>query len=75
MNILVNKFFHIMEGKHVKYQGRIIGYIGSGYYLIQLYDFIDGNPSYKKIANCEKMIDWIFHETEDEWVTFYNGNK
>lgn len=44
---LEGKFFHTFcEGGRVASQGQVIGSLGDGYYMVELYDFIVGHAAF-----------------------------
>ena len=70
---LFHKYFHTFNEKHeIKYQGRIEGKIQEGYYIVQLYGWLFGQPSCQKIFHIDDMREWDFYIDEDEMKSAYD---
>jgi predicted GIY-YIG superfamily endonuclease len=74
---LVNKFFHtwrdqhglgdiVRNGRAVLWQGRVIDQLGQQEFLIQLFSWLDGSATDKRIALMTDMFDWTFYENSIE---------
>lgn len=64
---LVGCCFHSIEdGLFIGWQGRILSSPKEDYYLIQLYDWLNGGPDIRKIVNFDQMKDWLFYKNEEE---------
>ena len=48
--ILKGKFFHSFEEGRVAWQGCILGSPSPGYYLVQLFSWLDGRPTNQQIV-------------------------
>ena len=69
---LVGLFFHsISAGNEVEWQGRIVKELPSERYLVQLYDWMLGDPSLKKIVQISEMAAWRFYDSAEEWRDWY----
>lgn len=74
-NCLVGKFFHVLdvfdrEGeKQVEIcgQGQIIGSPEPGWYLLQMYEWILGEASSKRVASIEDISGFLLYDTKEEW--------
>jgi len=68
----VGLFFHsINTGGEVEWQGRITRELPGEHYLVQLYDWMMGDPSLKRIVPLSDMTAWRFYDSADEWRHWY----
>jgi len=73
--ILKGKFFHSLEDGHMKWQGHILAMPRPGYYLVQLFEWLMGEPSIQVIVPFEKMHDWFFYDSaEDMDFSYQHGS-
>lgn len=65
--VIEKKFFHSIgvEG-YVKWQGQVLGHVQDGYYLVQCYSWMDGDPTNCEIVPFSSMVGWMFYCTADE---------
>ena len=77
---LVGKFFHsfVPEGtyvnpptKIVQWQGQVRSKVRDGLYLVRLYDWMMGHPSNEHLIPLEKMLDWQFYSSPEDWKDWY----
>ena len=81
---LVGKFFHTFrtdvprKGRgEVQSQGVVLSDLGGGYFVVQLFDFVMGDPSDRHVVHIERMVanGWVFYETDAEmrerWEHYY----
>jgi hypothetical protein len=74
MNILKGHFFHSYNKDGlVEWQGKVIGNPEPGIYLVQLYEWLVGAESCRKLVNIQDMIPWSFYETSEEMNNSYNN--
>ena len=74
-DILVGKYFHsfpIKEGeKHrrITWQGRVIGKVSEGLYLVQLCEWLFGQPSNQRLVDIAMMMreEWQFYTNDEHW--------
>lgn len=70
---LVGMFCHTFkaDGRY-QYQGRVLAYLGTGHYLVQLYSAWDGQATYAQIANISDMraAGWRFYRDEKVWRSY-----
>jgi hypothetical protein len=69
-NTLEGKFFHTFKNKQVEWQGYVVSQPQEGYYLVQLFEWLVGEPSCKKLVPIDAMFDWDFYDTAEE-MNFY----
>ena len=70
---LVGKYFHSSnETNKIEWQGMVIGEPHPGWYLVQLFEWVSGEPSVQRLVPIEKMIGWLFYPDADA-MTF--GSK
>ena len=82
-NALVGCFFHSVDketGRAI-WQGQIIGNPEPGWYIVQLFEWLMGEPSYRKLVNFEEMTGWLFYDDAEgmryswEYGTARSGTK
>jgi hypothetical protein len=59
-------WFHSFENGKIQWQGKIIKDIKNGSFLVQLYEWMIGDPSVQKIVAFEQMKDWNFYPSAEE---------
>ena len=62
-NPLVGQYFHSLArdtGK-VEWQGMIIGNPEPGWYLLQLFEWMMGEPNVRRLAQIDDMEHWLFY--------------
>ena len=62
---LVGKWFHVFDKNELTWQGQIIAEV-NGFYLVQLYDWIMGEPTIQKLADLKNMVYWNFYDTVED---------
>lgn len=63
----LGQYFHTFAPNGpVKYQGRIIADAGQGYFLCELYSWVDGDSGNSQIFHIDKMKDWSFYPTSEQ---------
>ena len=73
MNDLKGHFFHSYNKDDlVEWQGKVISSPEPGIYLVQLYEWIVGAESCRKLVNIQDMIQWKFYETAEEMTNSYD---
>ncbi|GJH22240.1 hypothetical protein CBA19CS22_36880 [Caballeronia novacaledonica] len=76
---LVGRFFHVMEGRSVRYQGRVIAQIDATRYLCQLYEFLLGQPNTLHVFSLDDMVwkdddkavSFQFYDDDAHWREWY----
>ncbi len=65
---LVGKFFHSLEAdrRTIKWQGQILDEVAPGILLVQLYEYLMGQPSNQVMVPISDMAYWPIYETDDE---------
>ncbi len=64
---LVGKFFHTFVDGQISWQGLITGEPASGYFLVQLFEWLCGGPSDKRLIHVSQMVGWTFYDEADDW--------
>ena len=64
---LEGKFFHTFEDDKWKWQGCVLSQPAEGYFLVQLFEAVLGEPSSRKVIHIGEMTDWTFYRSEEEW--------
>jgi hypothetical protein len=61
-NGLVGKFFHSLNSdKKVEWQGFVLSNPEPGWYLVQLFEWLMGNPNVIRLVRIEQMESWLFY--------------
>lgn len=63
---LEGKFFHSFKDNEIKWQGYIISQPVEGYFLLQLFEWVLGEPSVQKLVHVAMMTGWDFYDSADE---------
>jgi len=74
-NSLVGHFFHSVDpetGK-VQWQGVVVGNPEEGWYLLQLFDWLVGEPSVRRLVYISEMNDWLFYDIESMKYSWQHG--
>lgn len=59
---LVGQFFHTFgQDKKIEWQGYVIGRPEPGIYLVQLFSWLDGGETSRRLVPITKMSDWLFY--------------
>ena len=71
-NVMVGKFFHSIgsDGK-IEWQGKILDMPKDGLYLIQLCDWMMGEPSDQMLKTIDDMKGWLFYDRNEDMVFAY----
>jgi hypothetical protein len=73
-SILDNKYFHTIETAEgpieegnweFGWQGVVLGMVDSEYVLVQLYDWMFGEPNLIKLVRLAEMVNWRFYASLD----------
>lgn len=70
-NAMIGKYFHSIVNDKVLWQGCVIGNPEPGIYLLQLFEWLMGEPNVIRIVRIEEMKDWFFYNNGDEMVLSY----
>ena len=49
------------------WQGQVLSEIAPGVFLVQLYSWIDGEPTDRRVVEISAMASWRFYETAAQW--------
>lgn len=64
--VLRGWWFHSFEDNgRVKWQGSIEEELCDGWYLVQLYSWLAGDPSCCKVVHISAMAGWSFYRTSE----------
>ena len=67
--VLEKKYFHsFCDEGYVKLQGQVLGHSQDGYYLIQLFSWMSGDPSNCELVHFSSMAGWMFYCTAEEMI-------
>ena len=65
-NPLQGQFFHsVNQDGVVEWQGEIIGNPEPGWYLVQLFEWVCGEPNVRRFVRIDEMRTWLFYESAD----------
>lgn len=65
---LVGKWFHSMRDGRINWQGKVLADVSDGMVLIQLFSFLDGEPTQQQIQPIAGMSDWLFYDTNEDML-------
>lgn len=81
---LVGRYFHIFDDDHeVQYQGCVLSQIDDVHYLVQLYEWFNGDPNTIYVVPIDVMMSrtldragrsWQFYESREDWVGWYEDH-
>ena len=55
------------DGGKVSHQGKIVGMVDSGIYIVQWFEWMMGEPTNLSIVAVESMFEWKFYSSQDDW--------
>jgi hypothetical protein len=62
---LLGRYFHSIEKERLSWQGIIVGNPEPGWYLVQLFSWLDGSPNVQLLVKFESMHDWLFYDDSE----------
>lgn len=63
---LIGQFFHsVVLEDEIGWQGCVIGNPEPGYYYVQLFEWVMGEPNVRRLVRIEEMARWLFYESAD----------
>lgn len=65
---LVGQYFHKIENEKLTWQGLVIGKPEAGFYLVQLFEWLMGEPSIQRIVEIKEMSEWFFYDSADQMI-------
>lgn len=68
---LVGQFFHSIEDDHIKWQGVVLSRPETGWYLLQLMEWLNGEPNLRKLIRIEEMAEWLFYPDSETMIFEY----
>lgn len=73
LDALIGKFFHSLddEGK-IEWQGCVLGPSSNGCYLVQLFSWLNGDPSNCCLVPFEEMGGWLFYACQEHMTFSYD---
>jgi hypothetical protein len=69
---LIGQFFHSIEDGKINWQGVVIGNPLPGWYLVQLYEWLMGEPNVQRLVKIEEMHTWLFYDSSESMVYSYD---
>ncbi len=64
---MVGLFLHSLDAdKQIQWQGYVAGNPEPGWYLVQLIDWMVGQPSVQRLFKIEEMHTWLFYPTAED---------
>jgi hypothetical protein len=58
---MIGTFFHEIRGDYIGWQGVIVANPRPGWYLVQLFSWIMGEPTNQRLVHFDNMKDWMFY--------------
>jgi hypothetical protein len=69
---LVGQYFHSIEDNGtLKWQGVVIGNPEPGWYLLQLFEWLAGEPNVRRLIRIEALGNWLFYQSGEAMVHSY----
>jgi|SRR5580704_17324184 hypothetical protein len=70
---LTGKFFHSvgLDRKTIEWQGTFLGLASPGLYRVQLFEWIDGQPSEQRLVPATDMRYWLIYESAEAMNNYY----
>jgi hypothetical protein len=64
---LAGHHFHsIGKDGQIEWQGFVVSEVQPGWFMVQLYSWIDGRQTNRRLVPFQKMADWLFYFTNDD---------
>jgi len=71
-DVLEGQFFHsVNEAGEVEWQGYVIGSPQPGWYLVQLFEWLCGEPNVRRLVRLQAMEHWLFYESAEAMCFSY----
>ena len=70
---LIGRYFHTLHpdtGK-IHWQGFVVGKPEPGIYLVQLFEWMIGEPNLMRLVRIEDMLEWLFYGDKETMVFSY----
>jgi hypothetical protein len=55
------------EARRVESQGRVLSFLPSGRMIVQMYSWIDGEESTKRIVDEKEFSTWEYFDSAEDW--------
>lgn len=69
---LVGHYFHsISKTGKVQWQGIVVGNPEPGWYVLQLFEWLVGEQSVRRLAHLQDMRDWLFYKDREAMLYSY----
>jgi hypothetical protein len=68
---MIGLYFHSVVDGELKWQGTVLSSPESGWYLVQLFEWIMGSPNVQRLVRIEDMRDWLFYHDREQMVDSY----
>jgi len=65
---LIGSYFHTIENEDINWQGLVLSSPEPMYYLCQLFSWMDGSGSLRKLVHIEQMKDWLFYDSNEQMI-------
>jgi hypothetical protein len=63
-NPLCRQFFHSLDKDGVvNWQGHIIGNPEPGWYLVEIFEWLCGEPYVRRLVHIDEMRTWLFYDS------------
>lgn len=63
---LVGKYFLSFEDSKLCLQGRVLSQESDGLYLVETYEWADGQTFDMRLVGLSDMVDWRFYQTNED---------
>lgn len=61
-SVFVGRLFHSVVGGKIGWQGVVTDNPEPGWYLVQLFGWMDGTPNVQRLMRIEDMREWLFYD-------------
>ena len=68
---LIGRYFHSIDAGQVNWQGKVISHPEPNWYVVQLFDWIVGEPNVQRLVKIEQMNGWLFYENSEQMQFSY----
>ena len=70
-NILTGRFFHTLHDGVINWQGEVLGQVHEDVFLVQLFEWVMGEPNIQKAVRLAEMEEWVFYASQEEMNRSY----
>ena len=68
-------WFHSLQCGKIEWQGRVARDLQDGNYVVQLFGWLTGNPTVRKVISFDQMKEWDFYPTDRDMRYAWNKHE